>query len=65
DEKQIDLGEEDGHLQNKMVHVSAPVVTCTAHPLNTSIVGGTEGSSLLLIGQKYESTSGEELNSGG
>eukprot|EP01018_Ginkgo_biloba_P032868 Gb_38261 [translate_table: standard] len=61
DETQTSIEEEDGHSLNKLLQASESVVVCAAHPLNTSIIGGTEGTSLVLIAQKLISTSREEV----
>lgn len=60
DDLQTDIEEMDGHSLNHFLQASSSVVSCAAHPLNTSIVGGTEGGSLVLIAQNSESISGED-----
>lgn len=60
DDFQTEIEERDEHSVNHFLQASASVVACAAHPLSTSIVGGTEGGSLVLIAQNNESISGED-----
>ncbi|CAA7039873.1 unnamed protein product [Microthlaspi erraticum] len=44
---------------NKFVSLSETVTGCTAHPLNSMIVAGTQKASLLLIAQRHCSSTSE------
>ncbi|KAL3752102.1 hypothetical protein ACJRO7_012857 [Eucalyptus globulus] len=45
--------------RNRSIPLSEGVTACTAHPVNGSIIAGTELASLLVISQKHKRLSGE------
>ncbi|PAN06773.1 hypothetical protein PAHAL_1G287200 [Panicum hallii] len=46
--------EENQPVENKLVPLSQRVLSCAAHPLNHTIIAGTQYSSLLILSQKHE-----------
>ncbi|KAI4334538.1 hypothetical protein L6164_019219 [Bauhinia variegata] len=45
--------------QNRFLPLSEGVTACAAHPLNNTIVAGTQGLSLLMISQRHQSWKGD------
>jgi len=48
------VSEENQPAENKFVPLSQRVLCCAAHPLNHTIIAGTQFSSLLMLSQKYK-----------
>ncbi|TVU29480.1 hypothetical protein EJB05_21046, partial [Eragrostis curvula] len=54
-------GSEEKQLaENKFIPLSQRVISCAAHPLNHTIIAGTQFSSLLMLSQKYQAVRNPE-----